>query len=277
MAGIHRPNRVVFVKLGKAHPLLPLILLAEALSAEMPPVDIYKRAVVAMHAIQGPAYLQFDTRVTSKLRGGRGAVILQHIRHVERTSDLNDIAQDVDEDIDPRATPFEIAPDLFLGRPAQNAPASNSEALTSGLDDLTDKPLKTIAVVSVTRINYNVTTVGTEDIPNCASSIHLKLEPQRDPLIYNLRDLWIDTATSRMCKAVAVWRGHVGAVRVLAPITLNIDGNGFINHFSTLVSARFLVGAMSIQQDASYDHLQAVDKSVWSAADIKQKASDGKP
>ncbi len=243
----------------------------------MEPVDIYKRAVAAMHAIQAPAYLQFDTHVTTTVRD---AVILQHLTHVERTRDENDVAYEVDENIDLaeryEAKPFEIAPDLFLAHAVKPMPASNSEALPSGLDDLTEKPLKIIAVVSATLVHYNVSTVGTEELTNCASAIHLKLDPLKDPLIYNLRDLWVDPGTSRVCKAVAVWQGHVNRTKVIAPVTLSVDGHGFINHYSTSVRARFLTGGVIIvQQEASYDDLHPVEESVWSAFDSEHGASDG--
>jgi len=74
-----------------------------------------------------------------------------------------------------------------------------------------------------------------------------------------------------------VWHGHINSTKVIAPITLDLDENGFITHFSTLVSAHFVIGGIvSVQQDGSYDHPQAVDESVWSAFNSEQKANDGK-
>ncbi len=243
----------------------------------MAPVDIYKRAVAAMHAMPAPPYIQFNTQVRTIIRGGHEIIIIQRLAHVERTSDQNVVARDVDETIDNRAEPFDIAPDLFVDPAVKAKPASNSQTLYSGLDDLTDGPLKTIGVVRVTYVHYKVRTAGTEDLPHCASSIHLRLEPLGDPWIYNLRELWVDPATSRICKAVAVWHGHINSTKVIAPITLDLDENGFITHFSTLVSAHFVIGGIvSVQQDGSYDHPQAVDESVWSAFNSEQKANDGK-
>lgn len=171
----------------------------------MVPIDIYKRAVAAMHAVQAPAYLQFNTHVMTTVRG---AVLLQNVKHVERTSDHNDVAHEDDNNIDfaerYEAEAFEVTPDLFLGHAVKTTRAPNSQSLSSGLDDLTGKPLKTIAVVSATLVHDNVTTVGTKDLVNGVSAIHLKLEPVKDPLIYIIRDLWVDRATARICKAVAV-------------------------------------------------------------------------
>lgn len=65
--------------------------------------------------------------------------------------------------------------------------------------------------------------------------------------------------------------------KVFAPVTLDLDGNGFINHHITSVSPHFLIcGVISVQQEASYDDLRPVEESVWSAVDSKQEASDGK-
>ncbi|HEV2642486.1 MAG TPA: hypothetical protein VGT98_07255, partial [Candidatus Elarobacter sp.] len=248
----------------------------QALSPEMAPVDIYKRAVAAMHAMHAPAYVQFDTRVRTTIREGNELVIVQHLKHVERTNDQNVVARDVDEPIDHRVNPFDIAPDLFFEHAVKAKPASSSDTLSSGLDDLADKSLKTIGVVRVTYVHYKVRTAGTEDLPSCASAIHLQLEPVGDPLIYNLRDLWVEPATSRICKAVAVWRGHIYWKNVIAPITLDLDEHGLITHWITTLRTRLLAAVIISEEEASYENLQPVEESVWTAFNSEQRASKEK-
>ena len=222
-----------------------------------------------MRAIVAPAYFEYTTKVTATI-GPPDGVIFQAFAHVERTSDRTDAAEMVDEQKDDGArrnhyfeNPFPIAPDLFLGRTGTPVPDANADAFHVGLDDGVDHPMKTIAVVASSQAHYKVRSLGMEDLPNCASAIHLKLDPIKDPLTYNLRDLWVESETSRICKAVAVWRGRVDYTRVLASITLDLDEHGFINHYTTLVSGHtllFLGPIVSVRQDAAFANLQAVDE-----------------
>ncbi len=248
------------------------IILAQVLTPQMPSIDIYKRAVAAMHTIKAPAYIQYDMSVRTTLPD---AIVVQHVKLIERTNAHEVVAHIVDENIHDRAKPFQIAADLFLGHADESAPV-NPGALGSGLDDLSDKPLKVIGSVSVMQVHYNVSTAGTDDVPNCSSAIHLKLEPLQYPLVYNLRDVWVEPATSRICKAIAVWAGQVNRKKVLARITLNLNRNGFISQYTTSASARFLTGVVTVQQEGSYENFQSVEKSAWSASTGEQKANDVK-
>lgn len=255
------------------------LLLAQAIAPDLTPVEIYKQAVATMHAIRPPAFLRYDTRVKTTIPHD---VVLQHLKHVERTADRTIVTHDVDEKIDRRAKAFEIGPDLFLGHAAETKPTASTDTLSSGLDENpSGDKLKTIGAVTVTYVHYTVQTVASEDLPDCARAIHLKLEPTADPLRYNLRDLWVDSTTSRICKAVAVWNGYLNMViqrkRVIAPITLELDRSGFITHWSTAISARFLLGGtMDVDQDGSYESLETIDSSAYELFNVEKLPSETK-
>jgi len=263
---------------AEGKPMIAL-LLAQAIAPDLTPVEIYKQAVATMHAIRPPSFVRFNTRVKTTIPHD---VVVQHLEHVERTADRTVVTHDVDEKIDRRAKAFEIAPDLFLGHAVETKTAARTDTLSSGLDDTpSGEKLKTIGAVTVSYVHYHVQTVASEDLPDCARAIHLKLEPIADPLRYNLRDLWVDSATSRICKAVAVWNGYINIIiqrkRVVAPITLELDRSGFITHWSTAISARFLIGApISIEQDGSYDNLEPIESSDFDAFKTKKLPSETK-
>ena len=243
-------------------------ILAQVLAPDMTSIEIYRRAVAAMHAITAPSYLRYETDVTTAFNA---AEIRQHVAHVERTNPFDDALTVVREEQKDakgfRAKAFEIAPDLFLGHGGQTTVASPSQTLESGLDDANQKPLKTIAVVSVPLVHYEVSTVATESLPNCQSAFHLKLVPRESPRTYNLRDLWVESATFKICRAVGVWIGRVNWSKALFSITLDLDANGFIEHFATAGTVRTLFfGSILTKQDATYSSLEPVDAAVWSAA-----------
>ena len=60
--------------------------------------------------------------------------------------------------------------------------------------NLAADPIATIAVVQAVDRAYDITLAGTEMIATRAC-YHLRLRPLRDPLLYPLRDLWVDTST----------------------------------------------------------------------------------
>jgi hypothetical protein len=123
--------------------------------------------------------------------------------------------------------------------------------------------------VSVPLVHYDASTVATEHLPSCPSAIHMKLVPREAPLTYNLRELWVDAATFKICRAVAVFTGHVNLTKVLASITLDLDANGYISHYATSVTGHsFFAGSTTVQQEATYRALEPVDEAVWSASTV---------
>jgi hypothetical protein len=68
-----------------------------------------------------------------------------------------------------------------------------------------------------------------------------------------------------------VWPGQINSKRVIAPITLELDRNGFISHYAVTGSAHFWTGTLTVHQEASYTPVQPAEKSAWSAFAGEQK------
>lgn len=94
--------------------------------------------------------------------------------------------------------PSYFAPDTWLiARRAQPAPEASAPNM---LPDLSD--LKTIAdVVAVESPSYEIRIAGTTTAKS-VTVVHLILQPRGDPVRHNLRELWIDTATNRILRAI---------------------------------------------------------------------------
>ncbi len=103
--------------------------------------------------------------------------------------------------------PSFFAPDTWLvarsvRRLSQPSPQPSPEPSAANmLPDLSD--LKVIAdVVAVEKPAYDIVLDGT--VPNKTGGViyHLTLRPHSDPLIHNLRELWIDSSTNQILRAI---------------------------------------------------------------------------
>jgi len=238
-------------------------LRAHAISADMTPMDIYRSALATMRSVRAPAYLQFHIQVTSDYHGD---VVIQNFKHVERTADRAEKITDVDVELHRNWRPFQFVPDLFLGHADIAKAAPESDPFSAGLDAAGDKPLNTIGTVAATVPRYKVTLSGIEDLPRCGTAVHLKLEPLRTPEVNNLRDLWIDPKTSRICRAVGAWYGRLNYARAIGLATLYFGTDGLIHGYSMLATAHIVVGTDSIRHEALYKNIRLADESVWTAA-----------
>ena len=64
---------------------------------------------------------------------------------------------------------------------------------------------------------------------------------------------------------------------MIAPITVTLDANGYIDSYRTFVSARFLFfGTTRVRLEASYDRLESVGPSIWSESEAQKKAKEVK-
>ncbi len=240
---------------------------AQPLSTDMTPLDMYRRALATMHAAEAPPFLQFKVAANTTFKG---TVWIQHFVHVERTSDRREKIRAVDVELHRNVHPLDVAPDLFLGHASATAPESGPNVFSVGLETGTAKSLSTIATVE-NRSHYKVTLSGREVLSGCGQAIHLKLEPLTAPMAYNLRDLWIDPATSRICKARAVWWSILDIMypqKVVATVTLDLNADGLIEHYATSVSARQLLATETARQDASFSDIRSVNESVWTTAPV---------
>lgn len=240
--------------------LAGILLIAGLGGGPLSPVDVYKHAVMAMHAIADPPYLQFNV----EMRTAHATKIIDNTYvDVERTIDRRTWVRASASDSHARAVTLPIPPDLFLN-PAR-LPEQNEGGLSSGLDSTAAAQPKTIAAIEAVGVHYTVTQVGVEALPECESAIHLQLTPIESPLRYNLRDLWVNTENFHICRASAIWRAPVITHDQDIPVTLDVNSAGFIEHWSLTATARALFGSYTINQEASYREISAAAPQTWSA------------
>jgi CubicO group peptidase (beta-lactamase class C family) len=240
--------------------------LSEPITADTSGADIYRLALERMRSVPAPPYLQYKLHVVTTYHAD---TVTQNFLHVERTAGRKDKIRNIDLDFDREFIPFEVVPDLFLGHTA--APAVDVNGLSVGLDDPAAKPLKTIGKVVHTQLHYTVTRAGVDDLARCPAAIHLRLEPLSDPMIYNLRDLWIDAASGAICRANAVYRAHINFTMTDATITLDLDADGLIDRYRSLVTVHLLFGTDSALQVAAYDDILTVDEAAWTTAPVDDR------
>jgi hypothetical protein len=240
--------------------LLPLLLAQSIASTPAPtpaPLDIYRRTIKIMRSIEAPSYLEYDVRIHTIHKGREAVQHFDEFTNVEKTIDRTGRLY-VSGDPKTFTSFVRIHPDLFLGHRLGEV---DSNALTVQTGAEPDQDLKTIATVSAQNQVYDVTMVGTEDLPACSSATHLALKPLLDPLRYNLRDVWINPTTSRICRAVAIWRDPVEfavPIPTVFTVTLDVDSNGFVNHWATTGVARFIGMPYAMTQDWTYSNITPV-------------------
>jgi len=58
---------------------------------------------------------------------------------------------------------------------------------------------------------------------------------------------------------------------------LELDRSGFITHWSTAISARFLLGGtIDVDQDGSYESLETIDSSAYELFNVEKLPSETK-
>jgi hypothetical protein len=243
--------------------LLGALIVAQATAPPAStPADIYKRAVMAMRAVHDPAYLRFD--LDERFTHAASVVVFAG-EELERTQDRGAYLRlTSDPGAKPKHYTLPIPPDLFLKSGAGAGVPSTDSQLVSGLDNSAN-PLKTIASVQAIGIHYAIDSLPDEDIPGCASALHLRLAPSEDPLRYNLRELWINPGTFQICRAIAIWRAPVAGHMQDVSVSLDVDPNGFVEHWQISTTARALLGSYSLQQETSYRNIQPTDETAWSS------------
>ena len=88
----------------------------------------------------------------------------------------------------PFASPGPLAP---IASPAPSATATPTAVPSVSA---TEKPLREVARIEAVARDYRIVLAGTETIRGI-DAYHLALTPLRDPHVYRLRDLWVDTST----------------------------------------------------------------------------------
>lgn len=224
---------------ARISPLLAAIVLVAAanlgvrgvLAADQPASaeQAYFGTLAVMHAIPNAPFLRFDYRFAQVASGMPDHQEDWHA--VERTEDGHvRFKDDRGEDRPEHRRPFSyIRLDLFL----KPAPAAASQQFSIA----TDTPYKVIGSTGTRTTHYVITDASDDATADCPGAMHLRLRPKAgaDPFYYNLRELWVTTATGRICKAIAVWNGLIFmGHRSSVEVTLDVNAEtGLIDRSST--------------------------------------------
>lgn len=229
-----------------------------AFAAETPatPEQIYFDTLAVMHAIPNAPFLRFDYHFGQVASGMPDHQEDWHA--VERTEDgrvslEDDRGNERAKGGDERGRPFfYVRPDLFLKPPVA---ASRQQ-----FGIVTDAPYKVIGSTR-TATHYVITDASAEAAPECPGATHLRLRPKpgADPFYYNLRELWIASASGRICKVNAVWNaGNYMGHRFSVTFTLNVAAaTGLIDRWSAAGVARNGPFHASYHVDAAYADVRA--------------------
>jgi hypothetical protein len=233
-----------------------------ALAADQPaPAEqTYFDTLAVMHAIPNAPFLRFDYHFAQVASGIPDHQEDWHV--VERTEDgraslKDDRGKERAEGGAERGRPFfYVRPDLFLKPPVAASPHQ--------FGIVTDTPYKVIGSTR-TATHYVITDASAETTADCPGATHLRLRPKAgaDPFYYNLRELWIAPASSRICKVNAVWyAGNYMGHRFSVTFTLDVAADtGLIDRWSAAGVARNGPFHSSYHADGHY-------------ADVKRESSE---
>ncbi len=152
----------------------------------------------ALATLDQPAFIDdTERRITTTTAAGSGDVLATDERTERALFDSSQRRECVFAEPGDREVvigPSYFAPDTWLmARQQQPAPQPSAANM---LPDLSD--LKVIAdVVAVGSPSYEIRVAGRD-----GAIVHLVLSPRSDPVKHNLRELWVDTATNRILRAI---------------------------------------------------------------------------
>ncbi|HLI94683.1 MAG TPA: hypothetical protein VKT72_01200 [Candidatus Baltobacteraceae bacterium] len=187
--------------------LLVALLLAIAASPTVSPApapdDIYRAALRRLAALPQPAYIDVTERrlfIAETPNGNAPGAFDQRVLFNSASRRETVLALPYSDNSQVLFSPSYFAPDNWLiHHPSQ--PQSTSPKAQSFTPDLSD--LKTIAsVVSVAKPSYDITLAGINKLPDGGIAYHLVLKPRSDPVIHNLRELWVKASDFDILRAV---------------------------------------------------------------------------
>lgn len=186
--------------------LIAVLLAILASPSPQPPADpyrLYKAAMQRLAALPQPDYID-DTEHWETVTHANGQDVPEE--HFERIVFNSQTRREcvVGVPFDPKGLLIigdsYFAPDTWLIHKRAPAPAANANAPNMS-PDLSD--LKVIAnVVSVAKPSYEIRLLGTDPLTHGGSAYHLALRPLSNPGLHNLRELWINTATYDIMRAI---------------------------------------------------------------------------
>lgn len=235
---------------------------ATADTDDISPPRLYALALRSMSAMPVPSFYAFSLTIDQRL-DGRERVETWNV--AERTVDgLAHLHGDTGKATSGNLL---IRPDLFIGVERSTSQATKTSAADSSLHiDLEDpaSPAPALAVIGrvvAPSVRYDVSRMRNEDITGCGTAIVLKLIPFRNPERYNLRQLWLDGSTYRICRAVAVW-GNIARINdrpIPVTVQLDLDSQGRVVKWSTSGKGQGFLIHPAFEATASYEGLTESD------------------
>jgi hypothetical protein len=186
-----------------AHLLMAAALASPQALPTLDPYAIYKAAMRELATLPQPAFID-DTEHWNSIQFSDTDTTAteEHFQRVifdsgERRECILRVPYTPRDPVDISSSYF--APDTWLiSRRLGPAAASGGPNMSPDLSDL-----KTIAnVVSVTKPSYEVRLAGIDAMTHGGTAYHLILHPKSNPVLHNLRELWINTATSDIMRAI---------------------------------------------------------------------------
>ncbi|MGZ3539593.1 MAG: hypothetical protein ACXVAF_00185 [Vulcanimicrobiaceae bacterium] len=183
------------------------IALLVAVSSPSPPPDnpyqIYKVAMQRLATLDQPSYIDDTEHWTLATFTGHEEATSEHFQRTIFDSlnrRENVMAVPFSARDEPLIGDSYFAPDTWLmGKRAQpSAPPAQAPNMAPDLSDL-----RTIAsVVTVAKPSYDIRLVGIDSLTGGGTAYHLSFHPLLDPMKHNLRELWINTSTHDIMRAI---------------------------------------------------------------------------
>lgn len=184
---------------------LPLLVALVSVSSHPAhdPYAIYRAAIEHLATLEQPPYI-IDTQhwvVQLTYAGGGNDTEVWDERRVFNSATRRECVLNIPFDMvgkKPQIGESYFAPDSWLISHT-NAPVStaNAQSLRPDLSDL-----RIIAsVVSIAKPSYDIRLVGIDAFTQGRSAYHLALRPRSNPMVHNLRELWIDTQSDDILRA----------------------------------------------------------------------------
>jgi hypothetical protein len=205
------------------------------------PDALFAEAIRQAHATTLPPFLSYEYSVTlehhSKTKSYRYDVLERTSDHYARFTGL-DPDGSLSDDVHLHSVL--VSPALFLSAVRAEDDSAAPES-----------------IATVYASPYDISLAGTEPAGSCAAAFKLELRPKTEPETHALRELWVDTASGRICRATLfkmVW--IIAREPVL--IDMEIGPDGYVSRWHLAGTGRFIVGSYSLRADGAFSELSVV-------------------
>ncbi len=220
---------------------------AMAACADTPPDPqvLFERALVRVHETHVAPYLQYDLSMALTHKSLTKTYAYDVIeRMADHTGRFTSLTADGSDSDDVHIWKTLVSPGLFLNAVAQALPSAPA-----------DGPPTIGRVVSVP---YRATLVGEDGAGDCAQAYHLALRPTSDPDLHQLREIWIEPASMRICRATLEKRVYIIS-RERVDVTVDLGPGQFVDHYHLAGKGHTPLGTYSLAVDGSFRDVRNVE------------------